>query len=134
MKKIKIPDDTLKGLLIGILIFEILAELIGLPFVKSVMRYSIGLWIGALLAVAAAIHMWWTIDKNLTVNADNESASRAYAIRQGIIRYVVILAVFVVICLTDFAYPLAAFLGIMGLKAGAYIQPQVDKIMKRSSK
>ena len=76
--------------------------------------------------------MWWSLDRNLSLNADNEGAARAFAIKQNLIRYAVILLVFLGVCLTTFSYPLAAFLGIMGLKAGAYLQPLVRKVMHRS--
>jgi hypothetical protein len=41
------------------------------------------------------------------------------------------LIVFLFFCLTDIAYPLAVFLGIMGLKAGAYLQPFTHKYLFR---
>ena len=127
-------DDTLKELLIGILAFGVLAQLGGMFFVKSMSAYSIGLWIGVILALLCAYHMWWSLNKNLTLNADNEGAARTFAIKQNLIRYALILIVFVLVCLSDFAYPLAAFLGIMSLKAGAYLQPFVSRFLHKNSK
>ncbi|MBQ0028756.1 MAG: ATP synthase subunit I [Lachnospiraceae bacterium] len=121
-------NETLLELLMGILLFTIACQLIGMWFVTSVAAYSIGLWLGALLAILSAIHMYWSLNRNLTLNADNEKGAQAYGIRANMIRYLVIVAVFLVLCLTDFAYPLAAFLGIMGLKIGAYVQPLMKKI------
>lgn len=137
MKSEKKIDETLKELLLAILVFEIVAQIAGsiavAIFLKGgVLEYSLGLWIGAMLAFASAYHMWWSIDRNLSVNADNEGGARAFAIKQNLIRYAVILLVFLGVCLTTFSYPLAAFLGIMGLKAGAYLQPLVRKVMHRS--
>lgn len=137
MKSEKKIDETLKELLLAILVFEIVAQIAGLIavaiFLKGgVLKYTLGLWIGAMLAFASAYHMWWSIDRNLSVNADNEGGARAFAIKQNLIRYAVILLVFLGVCLTTFSYPLAAFLGIMGLKAGAYLQPLVRKVMHRS--
>ena len=137
MKSEKKIDETLKELLLAILVFEIVAQIAGSIAVAiflrgGVLKYSLGLWIGAMLAFASAYHMWWSIDRNLSVNADNEGGARAFAIKQNLIRYAVILLVFLGVCLTTFSYPLAAFLGIMGLKAGAYLQPLVRKVMHRS--
>lgn len=137
MKSEKKIDETLKELLLAILVFEIVAQIAGsiavAIFLKGgVLKYTLGLWIGAMLAFASAYHMWWSIDRNLSVNADNEGGARAFAIKQNLIRYAVILLVFLGVCLTTFSYPLAAFLGIMGLKAGAYLQPLVRKVMHRS--
>lgn len=127
-------DDTLKELLIGILVFGVLAQLGGMFFVKSMSAYSIGLWIGVLLALACAYHMWWSLNKNLSLNADNEGAARTFAIKHNLLRYAVILIVFAGVCISDFAYPLAAFLGIMSLKAGAYLQPLVSRFLNKHSK
>ena len=131
-KKTKKIDETLLGLLIGIIVFAVISQIAGMFFVKSMLKYTIGLWIGSLLALACAYHMWWSLDRNLSLNADNEGAARAFAIKQNLIRYAVVLLVFLGVCLTTFSYPLAAFLGIMGLKAGAYLQPLVRKVMHRS--
>lgn len=125
LKKI---NETLLELLMGILLFTIVCQLVGMWLVPEMAKYSIGLWIGALLAMASAMHMWWSLDRNLTINADNEKGAQAYSIRSNMIRYVVILGIFLILCLTDFSYPLAAFLGIMGLKIGAYLQPLMKKI------
>jgi len=127
-------DDTLKELLIGILVFGVLAQLGGMFLVKSMSAYTLGLWIGVILALACAYHMWWSLNKNLSENADNEGRARAFAIKQNLIRYAVILVVFVGVCLTDVAYPLAAFLGIMSLKAGAYLQPLISRLLHKNSK
>lgn len=129
---IKRINETLLELLMGILLFGIVSQVIGMWFVKSIFAYTTGLWIGILLAMLAAIHMWWSLDRNLTINADNEKGAVAYSTRSNLIRYFVIIIVFLVLCLTDFAYPLAAFLGIMGLKIGAYLQPLMKKIYDKN--
>lgn len=122
-------DSTLLGLLIGIAAFGVVSQLAGMFFVESMLKYTTGLWIGVLLAAGCAWHMWWSLDRNLTMNADNEGGARAYSIKHSILRYAVICLVFVGVCMTDFAYPLATFLGVMGLKAGAYLHPVINKIL-----
>lgn len=124
-------DETLKELLVGISLFEILAVVIGIWFVDSPVKYMLGVLAGAVLALLSAIHMYWSIRKNLEVNMDNASAANAYSVKNSMIRYGVILIVFLFFCLTDIAYPLAVFLGIMGLKAGAYLQPFTHKYLFR---
>lgn len=121
-------NETLLELLMGIFAFTLVCQLIGMWLVESMAAYTIGLWMGAVLAMLSAVHMYWSLSRNLTINADNEKGAQAYGIRANMIRYLVIVVIFLVICLTDFAYPLAAFLGIMGLKIGAYIQPLMKKI------
>lgn len=127
-------QDTLKQLLLGIFVFGIVFQIAGMFFVESMLKYTAGLWIGIMLAMACAWHMWWSLNRNLMLNADNEGAARAYAIKQNLIRYAVILLVFAGVCMTGFAYPLASFFGIMGLKAGAYMQPFIKKISDNRKK
>lgn len=125
IEKIKKISETLKELLIGILFYGILVEVIGICFLKEKVYFSIGLWIGISLAFAAAIHMWWGLDKAL----DMGDAAGKYALAQNMIRYGVIVVAFGALCIMDVGNPIAAFAGIMGLKAGAYLQPFTHKIM-----
>lgn len=122
-------DETLKELMAGILLFVLVCLAAGVWFVNSPLKYILGLLIGLILAEAAAWHMHWSICRNLELNAGSEGAANAYAVKSSMIRYAVILVVFLAVCLTDFAYPLAVFLGIMGLKAGAYMQPFTRKYL-----
>ena len=124
-------DRTLKELLVGILLFEVVAVLVGVWFVELPVKYILGVFAGMLLAMLSAIHMQWSISRNLEYNMGNEGGANAYAIKSSMIRYAGILIVFLVFCLTDVAYPLAVFLGIMGLKAGAYLQPFTHKYLFR---
>ncbi|MBR5219074.1 MAG: hypothetical protein IKV89_05025 [Clostridia bacterium] len=118
-------DETLKELLIGILFYGILVEVIGIYLVDGRGYFSIGLWYGIILALASAIHMWWGLNKALDLGVD----AGKYAISQNLIRYGVIVVAFGALCVINVGNPIAAFAGIMGLKAGAYLQPFTHKIM-----
>ena len=125
-------DETLKELLTGILLFDILSVLAGVWFVDSPVKYILGVLAGMVLAMFSAIHMQWSISRNLELNMGNENGANAYSVKHSMIRYAVILVVFLFFCLTEVAYPLAVFLGIMGLKAGAYLQPFTHKYLFRN--
>lgn len=122
-------DETLKELMTGILLFVLMCLLVGIWFVPSVLKYVLGLLIGLILAEGAAVHMYVSLCRNMNMNAGRESAANSYSVKNSMIRYAVILMVFLVICLTDVAYPLAVFLGLMGLKAGAYLQPYTHRYL-----
>ena len=122
-------DETLKELMTGTLLFVLVCLVAGVWFVNSPLKYILGLLIGLILALLAAWHMHRSICRNMNLNAGNDGAANAYAVKNSMIRYGVILIVFLAVCLTDFAYPLAVFLGIMGLKAGAYLQPFTRKYL-----
>jgi hypothetical protein len=122
-------DATLKELMTGTLLFGLVCLAAGVWFVDSPLKYILGLLIGLILALSAAWHMHYSICRNMDLNAGNDGAANAYAVKNSMLRYGVILVVFLAVCLTDFAYPLAVFLGIMGLKAGAYLQPFTRKYL-----
>ena len=124
-ENIKKISETLKELLIGILFYGIIVEVIGICFIKDKMYFTIGLWFGVFLALAAAVHMWWGLDKAM----DMGNGASKYALSQNMIRYGVIVVAFGALCVLDVGNPIAAFVGIMGLKAGAYLQPFTHKIM-----
>ena len=121
-------NETLRELITGIVIFGVVCFVIGCFFVHSILLYGVGLLTGILLAVFSAWHMNRSIWINLSIHAGDEGGATAYARKQSLIRYGIILAVFFVICITNIGYPLAAFLGIMGLKAGAYLQPFIHRL------
>lgn len=127
MKKIvETVNRTLFELEVGILIYGVICQLfVFLP--KDKAGYSIGLWIGIAAAALAAFHMWYTLDKGLDFD---EKSAVGYLARQNIIRYVGIVAVMIAIAVSGMGNPLSAFLGIMGLKAAAYMQPFTKKISK----
>ena len=119
-------NRTLFELEVGILIFGVVCQLF-VFFVKDKAGYSIGLWIGVVTAFLVAVHMWWSLDKGLDYG---EKAAVGFLTRQNIFRYLGIIVIFAVICITEIGNPLSAFLGIMGLKAGAYLQPLTKKISR----
>lgn len=116
-------NETLLELLIGILLFGLFCQFSIVWFVTDRTGYSVGLWIGAVLAGLSAVHMYQSLDRALDFEA---SAARVIQ-KNSIIRYVVIVAVFAIIMITEAANPLATFLGLMGLKVAAYIQPFTHK-------
>ena len=119
-------NRTLFELEVGILIFGVVCQIfVFLPEDKA--GYSIGLWIGVFTAVLAAFHMWYTLDKGLDFD---EKSAIGYLGRQNIIRYLMIVAILIAVAVSGIGNPLSAFLGVMGLKASAYMQPFTKKISK----
>lgn len=121
-------NETLLELLAGIAGFALVCQAAGVWFVTDRAGFSIGLWLGALMAALAAYHMWRTLDRALELE---ESAPRVIQ-KNSILRYAVIVVVLGVIMVTQACNPLAAFLGLMGLKVSAYLQPFTHRL--RSSK
>ena len=120
-------DPTLFDLCLGILLYGIIFQLVLLFFARK-MSYSLGLWIGVVLAVAGAIHMWWSIDKGM----DQVSKQAAKTVgTNNLIRYLVLVVVTVILIYTDFANPIFMFCGYMGMKVSAYLNPWLCKIRSK---
>ena len=117
-------DPTLFELCLGILIYGAIFEIALLIFADEP-AYSTGLWIGVFLAVAGAFHMWWSLDKGLDM-PEKEAVKSMGA--QNIIRYVVLVIIMGILMCTDFANPILAFCGYMGMKVSAYLNPVIHKL------
>lgn len=127
VNRIKI-DETLLELMLGIAGFGVLCQAAGVWLVKDRAGYSIGLWLGVLCGLFMAVHMW----RSLNMALDRPEAGAQKLIRaHSLLRYGVAAAVFLGIALSGFANPLAAFLGIMGLKVSAYLQPFTHKARQK---
>lgn len=123
-EKITRINRTLFELEAGILIFGMLCQLF-VFLVKDKAGYSIGLWMGILIGAVSAFHMWWSLDRALDL--EEKTAVQKMSIH-NVLRYLFIVAAFALICMGGIANPLSAFLGIMGLKASAYMQPFTKRI------
>lgn len=116
-EKITRINRTLFELETGILMFGFLCQLF-VFLTEDKAGYLSGLWLGVLIAMASAVHMWWSLDRALDLGEHQAvKAMSAY----NILRYVFIVAAFVLITMSGWANPLAAFLGVMSLKASAYM-------------
>ena len=120
-------DPTLFDLCLGILLYGIVFQLVLLIFSRKP-AYSLGLWIGVLLAVAGAIHMWWSLDRGMDQVA--KQAAKTISVN-NLIRYFVLVVVMFILIYTDFANPIFMFCGYMGMKISAYLNPWLCKIRSK---
>ena len=120
-------DPTLFDLCLGILLYGIVFQLILLVFSRE-SAYSLGLWIGIVLAIAGAVHMWWSLDRGL--DQVSKQAAKTISVN-NLIRYLVLVVVMFVLIYTDFANPIFMFCGYMGMKMSAYLNPWLCKIRSK---
>ena len=104
-------DETVREMWLGTFLWGCLCELVSVWWVKDRLYSGLGILIGMLLAMAGIWHMWKVLDTALELGND----AQKYATSKNLLRYAVVLVVF--------ADPLAAFAGLMGMKASAYLQP-----------
>ncbi len=122
-------NDALPGLVLGILIYGVLAELIGVWFVSDKLRYTTGLAIGIALACGLAIHIAVVLQDAIDIYG--ESRAQTKIIAKSILRYIVVVIVFFVMMKWNIGNLFAAFIGVLGLKVSAYLQPFAHKLISK---
>lgn len=118
-------NRTLLELCVGITLFGVVCQMTIVWFVSAKLSYSIGLWIGILLSIFSGMHMWWALERSI----HSESAAVKKVTQSSLIRYLVITLVLLLVIFSKVINPLATFLGLMGLKVSAYIQPFTHKLV-----
>lgn len=128
MRRLEKINESLPALCLGILIYGMLAELIGVWFVSDRFGYSLGLLLGVAAAEGMAFHMAWSLNKTYELD---EGAATKQMQKYSTLRYGVLIVFFGILMLTKVANPLSAFLGVLGLKVSAYLAPFTHKIFRR---
>lgn len=127
-------NDALPGLVFGILIYGVLVQITGVWFVADKVRYSIGLWYGIAIAIGMSVNMAKIIYDSVTVDAvPGSNKANRKVIAKSILRYAVVVILFFILGYFGFGNLFTAFVGVMGLKISAYMQPLFDKIRGKRS-
>lgn len=116
---------VLKELFIGILVYGIVVMGIGLLIAKDKPQYAFGLLIGLLTAGAMAFHMEKALNRALDLG---EAGAQNHIRKTYMIRTAFVVLIFGVTVYFQLGSVWSCFLGVMGLKAAAYLQPFVDKL------
>jgi hypothetical protein len=113
--------ETLNGILIGIGIYAVLVELVGIFFSGDVLSYTLGLVFGTGVAVLLIFHMTRTLDRALDCP---ETQAVKYTRKQSFLRLLIMLvALAVAVLLQKRLNFIAVVLGMLGLKVGALFAP-----------
>ena len=124
-------NEALPGLVLGIIIYGILLQAVGVWLVDDKLRYSTGLWIGIGCALFMAIHMAISIEDAVSIGT--EDGAKKKTIASAMFRYVIVLLVLVAMCYLNLGMILPAFFGVLGLKISAYIQPLFYRLRDRKN-
>ncbi len=117
-------NRTLLELQTGIVFIGILCQAVGIFVVERQAYYAKSLWFGVLMALAASVHMYRTLDRGLDYGAD---ASKII-FRGYLFRYAFLVFVLAVVMVTEVMNPLVLFMGYMSMKVAAFLQPFTHKI------
>ena len=124
-------NPSLPGLIAGILIYGVLVQITGVWFVEDKIGYSIGLWYGIVIGIGMAINLATVIYDAVTFDGEGNANKRVAA--KSILRYIVVAILFGILGYFEFGNLFTAFLGVMGLKVSAYVQPFLNKIVNKSN-
>ena len=122
-------NPALPGLVAGIVIFGLLVQLTGVWFVEDKLGYSIGLWYGVAIGIGMAINLATVIYDAVTFDGESNANKRVAA--KSMLRYIVVAILFGILGYFEFGNLFTAFLGVMGLKVSAYMQPLLNKIVNK---
>lgn len=120
-------NDALPGLVLGIILYGIVIELLGVWFVEDKLRYTTGLLIGIALACGMAVNIAVVLQDSL--DSYGQSNARQRIMAKALMRYAVVVAVFFVMMKWNLGNLFTAFIGVMGLKVSAYLQSFGHKII-----
>ncbi len=121
IKRLRKLNRALPNLLAGILGYALVVLGLGLIFAKDKLNFAVGLGVGTACAVFMAYHMAASIEDSVSLHDEKQARNKSVA--GSVMRYAVVLAVFVAMMYFHFGSLVAAFFGVMGLKASAYLQP-----------
>lgn len=119
------PNETLVELWIGSVAFAFVVILASIWFVNDRIAFALGLGLGCLTSCYLAYHMARNIEKALDLEAGAERIMRISAL----LRYGLVILVLIVSFYVPYTNPIATFIGLMGLKVAAYLQPFTHKII-----
>ncbi len=123
-------NNALPGLVLGIVIYGVIIQLIGVWWVERKLYYSIGLWFGIVVAIVMAINMAIVIYDAVEIYG-TEHANRRI-IMKSILRYAIIVVLFFILGYFHLGSIVTAFIGVLGLKISAYFQPLARKLFTKS--
>ncbi len=126
IKRLKQLNQSLPLLLVGIVIWGLLVQIIGVWFADDKLRYSTGTWIGTALAIFMAVHMAVVIE-----SAVDRGSSVGILRFYSVIRYLIVVIVFLVMVYFNLGNWIPAIIAVFGLKVSAYAQPLMIRIIRR---
>lgn len=125
-------NQVLPELILEIFLYGLLVQFIGVWFVEDKLLYSTGLWIGIAAAMGMAIHMAIVILDTMDLAIEKRAKVRTTMF--SLLRYIVVVALFAIVSFFHLGNVIAMFIGIMGLKAAAYFQPFMHKLLIKGKK
>lgn len=122
-------NPVLPELILELVLYGLVIQFTGVWFVEDRLRYSTGLWFGIVVAGLMAVNMAVVILDTVEL-ASEKGASRKSALFSAI-RYIGVVVAFAVTGIFDLGNLITMFIGVMGLKVAAYLQPFTHKFITK---
>ncbi|WP_461809877.1 hypothetical protein [Faecalimonas sp.] len=125
-------DETLKELIVGIIVYGTIVQILVCFIATGNLSYfSLGLWIGVVVAIGMAFHMKRSIEDALDLG---EAGAAKHMRKMYTLRYVSVAIIFGATVYFDVGSPITLLVGVLGLKIGAYLQPYTHKVLLKLKK
>ena len=122
-------NDALPGLVLGIIVYGVIVELAGVWFVTDKVRYTTGLLIGISLACGMAVNIATVLRDAVELYGEDNAKKKIVA--KSLLRYAVVVIVFFVMMKWNLGNLITAFIGVLGLKVSAYLQPFTHRVIQK---
>lgn len=116
----ELVKETFVGFLLGLAIYAVGVEVVGIIFSEDALSYTLGLAIGVVAAILIFLHMAWTLDRAMDYP---ESEATKYVRMQTFLRLAVMLLIMLPGVFVQGISFIPLVLGLLGLKIGALIAP-----------
>lgn len=122
--------STIHLMIIGVVVYFAIISIPVLIFTKDKFKCELGLLVGAIAAVLMVIHMDFAINKSMHIT----SRQSLFLALSSVGRLLVTAGFLVLFILTDWVDVFMFIIGMLALKASAYMQPVLTRIFKTQNK
>lgn len=116
----ELVKETFIGFLLGLSVYAVVVEAIGIFFSGDILAYSLGLLIGVVAAILIFAHMAWTLNRAFDYP---EAGATKYVRKQTFLRLLLMIVVMIPGLVVPRIRLVSLILGLLGLKIGALIAP-----------
>ena len=124
LEKIKRINRAFLELVLGIVFGGVVFQVAGAFLVEEIFKFSVAMWLGVVVALVSAVHLYRSLDRALSLGAGAYGAT----MKSAAIRYLSWTLFLGILMVTGILNPIHAFIGLLTLKVSAYIQPFTHKL------
>lgn len=125
---VKKMSAVLKEMLLEIFLLGLLFQFSLMWFAESKGGFTLGLWVGIILAGVMTLHMNHSIERMLELPQEDGAK---YLRKTAVFRMLMLMVCFLVLGFFNSSSGLGVLLGILALKLSAYLQPLIHKLLQK---